>query len=599
MTPNHIKKASLLFLAIFSNLLLANLSQEQLKMLEQLPPDQRTNIMEKMNSASALQDEIDEAFDDTRSLIKKPELENVEDQEGYCSDCIYGFNFFQYSPSSFAPVNDSPVDSNYMLGPGDTIIVDFYGANVENVETIINREGKAILPLIGPVSFIGMNFEQARKHLENKVKTQLIGTETNLSIKEVRSIGVYLLGEAYKPGKYVMSGLSSVTNALFVSGGVNEKGSLRNIQIKRNNELIAVYDFYDFLLYGSLESDIRLQDGDIIFIPFIEDSVNLGGAFKRPHRYELKKEETLNDVIKLAGGFNSEVMDGSRIELSTIDRKASKRVLRSLDLETDSDLVISDGDVINISSTSGLKSQTIKLTGELKNPGEYSIQPGDTILDIINRAGGYTNQAYTEGAVYLREAVAESQKNAFLRSADQLENTIVDVITKDTISEITEFTLMPLSTLIDRLRNEEPLGRMVVELDYLHLKTNPVDNFNVKNGDQLYIPKRPNFVSIVGEVLNSTSIGFDPDLTVDELIELAGGLNDSADKDKIFIILPNGKSKLVKKTLFSSQNYVLPGSTVVISRDSRPFDAINITQIITPILADLATSAAAIAAISD
>tara|TARA_B100000925_G_scaffold156949_1_gene117899 strand:+ start:705 stop:2504 length:1800 start_codon:yes stop_codon:yes gene_type:complete len=586
-------------LFLFAGISFSEISPDQLKMLEQLPPDQRLNIMEKMESASALQDEIDESFEDETSLIRKPELKNLEEEENFCSECIYGYNFFQFAPSSFAPVNDTPVDANYVLGPGDILVVNFYGANTENVEVVINREGKIILPLLGPVNFLGMTFGQASKFLENKVKSELIGTEGNLSIKEVRSISVYLLGEAYKPGRYVVSGLSTITNALFVSGGVNEMGSLRNIQLKRENDVISTYDFYDFILGGSLESDLRLQDGDVIFIPFIEDSVTLGGAFKRPHRYEIKKGETLKDVIRLAGGFNSEVMSDSIIELSRIDRNASKRVLSPLNANNDSLTKIYDGDVITISSTSGLTPQTIKLTGEIKKPGEYSIQPGDKIVDIIDRAGGYTAQAFTQGALYLRGTVAESQKKAFERSADQLENTIVDIISKDAISEITEFTLMPLSSLIERLRNEEPLGRMVVELDYLKLKTDPVVNFSVKDGDTLHVPKRPNFVSIVGEVLNTTSVSFDPSLGVDEYIELAGGLNDSADKDKIFVILPNGKSSLVKKSLFSSKSYVLPGSTIVISRDSRPFDAINLTQIITPILADLATSAAAIAAISD
>ena len=593
------KKFLVSILLCFVGISFTEISPDQLKMLEQLPPDQRLNIMEKMESASALQDEIDESFEDTTSLIRKPELRNIEEEENFCSECIYGYNFFQFAPSSFAPVNDTPVDSSYVLGPGDILIVNFYGANIIDVEVVVNREGKIILPLIGPVNFLGMTFGQASKFLENKVKSELIGTEANLSIKEVRSISVYLLGEAYKPGRYVVSGLSTITNALFVSGGVNEMGSLRNIQLRRDNDVISTYDFYDFLLGGSLESDLRLQDGDVIFIPFIEDSVTLGGAFKRPHRYEIKKGEILKDVIRLAGGFNSEVMSDAKIELSRIDRVASKRFLSPLSLNDDSLARVYDGDVITISSTSGLRPQTIKLIGEIKKPGEYSIQPGDKISDIIDRAGGYTAEAYTQGGLYLRESVAESQKKAFNRSADQLENTIVDIISKDAISQITEFTLMPLSTLIERLRNEEPLGRMVVELDYLKLKTNPVTNFLVKDGDSLQIPKRPNFVSVVGEVLNTTSVNFDPSLGVDEYIELAGGLNDSADKDKIFVILPNGKSNLVKKSLFSSKNYVLPGSTIVVSRDSRPFDAINITQIITPILADLATSAAAIAAISD
>ena len=601
MKISHVKKAFSIFIASFSIATFANqeISPEQLAMLETLPPDQRASIMEKMTTADALAGEIKEAFEEVTSLVRKPELQDFENEEDYCSDCIYGFNFFKFSPSTFAPADDTPVNSSYSLGPGDKLLVSYYGGNEKKYEVDVNREGKIVLPLIGPVSITGMTYGEAKAFLKEKVRSELIGTDINISIREVRSVGVYVLGEAYKPGKYVMSGLSTVSNALFISGGVNERGSLRNIQIKRNDKVIANYDFYDFLLRGSLKSDITLQDGDIIFIPFIENSVTLGGAFKRPHRYEFKSGETLKEVIQLAGGFKTEVMDRSRIELSSVDRKAAKRTLTFLDYENDSNRTINDGDVVNVSGTSGITPQSIRLTGEIVNPGDYSIQPGETILDIINRAGGYTDEAYFQGAVFLREDVAKSQKEAFARSADQLENTIVDVITNNTTSNIGESTLVPLSSLITKLRLEEPPGRMVVNLDSLKLKTDPIANFAVKNNDSLFIPKRPSFVSIVGEVLNATTVGFDPELSVDQYIELSGGLNDAADKDKIFVILPDGKSQLVKRSLFRSSTYILPGSTIVISRDSRPFDAISLTRIITPILADLATSAAAIAAISD
>ena len=576
-----------------------DLPPEQLAMLEQLPPDQRESIKEKLRVATGLQGEIEQAFEEVISLVKKPELKDLKDQDGYCSECIYGFNFFQFSPSTFAPSDDTPINSSYSMGPGDKLLVNYYGSDEKTEEVFVNREGIVVLPLLGPVNVTGMTYGEASKYIQDKAKSELIGTQINISIREVRSVGVYVLGEAYKPGKYLLSGLSTVTNALFISGGVNKIGSLRNIQIKRDNKTVATYDFYDFLLKGSLDSEVTLQDGDIIFIPFIENSVIMGGAFKRPHRYEFKEGETLRDVVELAGGFDTEVMDGSRIELSTLDRSASTRSLTYLNLAEDAKKLIKDGDVLNVSFTSGLTPQSITLTGEVKNPGEYSIRPGETILEIINRAGGYTDEAYFQGAVFLRKAVAKSQKEAFARSADQLENTIVDVITNNAGSSISESTLVPLSNLITKLRLEEPPGRMVVDLDTLKLKTDPIANFPVKNRDSLFIPERPSFVSIVGEVLNATTVGFNPDLSVDEYIDLAGGLNDAADRDKIFVILPDGKSQLVKRSLFSSSTYILPGSTIVITRDSRPFDAISLTQIITPILADLATSAAAIAAISD
>ncbi len=597
---NQIKLKYFLWLSyfIFAFSVFGEVTPAQKSMLEQLPPDQRASIMGKMDSASSLQKEIEDTFEEANNLAIKPELKDLKATDVYCPDCIYGYNFFQYSPTTFAPVDNSPVNSSYALGPGDKLEINFYGSKEIKVKVTVNRESKVVLPFIGPVNFLGKSYEEAKTYLTKRVETELIGTEVDLSISETRSIGVYILGEAYKPGRYVMSGLSSVSNALFVSGGVNEQGSLRNIQIKRNDKVISTYDFYDFLLRGSLETDVVLQDGDVIFIPFIENSVTIGGAFKRPHRYEILPGETIEDAIYLAGGFTSDVHGSPNLELSSINTVSAKRDLTYIDISGDLSKALKNGDVVNVSSISGISPRTIKITGEVKRPGEYSIQPGDRILDILNRAGGYSNEAYFQGAVFLREDVAESQKIAFERAADDLENTIVDVITKDTI-EIGEYTLLPISNLITKLRQEEPLGRMVVDLDILALQSNPVTNFVVQNGDELYIPRRPSSVSIVGEVLNSASVGFDPDLSVDEYISLAGGLKDSADVDKIFVILPDGKSQLVKRSLFGSNKEIMPGSTVVISRDSRPFDAISITQIITPILADLATSAAAIAAISD
>ena len=598
MSKNQIKIKLILIILLFPPLSMGEISDEQKRMLDTLPPDQRGGILEKMETASQLEEELKETFESESPLIKKSELRDIKDSELYCETCIYGYNFFQYSPTTFAPVSRTPVTANYVLGPGDKLLINFYGNDDEEVEATITREGKLVLPIIGPINLLGKTFEEAKDFLNNKVRTELIGTEIDLSIIDLRSINVYILGEAHKPGRYVMSGLSSVSNALFVSGGINEKGSLRNIEIKRDNKVISTYDFYDFLLRGSLKTDIALQDGDVVFVPFFEDTVTVGGAFKRPHKYEFKKGETVLDAINLAGGYTPEVLGDPIIRLSSIDTIKKVRKLEYLGTEQLSTR-LKNGDMINISSVSGITPETIKLTGEFTNPGEYSIQPGDTILDIINRAGGLSDRAYFQGAVFLRKSVAESQKAAYLRSANQLENTIVDVITKDTIDVVSEFTLSPIATLIARLRSEEPIGRMVVNLDLLKLKTDPFANFLVQGGDSLHLPKRPNYVSIVGEVLNSTTVGFNPELEVKGYIELAGGLADSADPDKIFVVFPDGRSRLVKSSYFRSNVDLLPGSTIVISRDSRPFDVINITQIVTPILADLATSAAAIAALSD
>ena len=575
----------------------AKITDEQKMLLEGLPPDQRASIIEKMDMMAQAQGELDEIFEDPNTLIRRPELD-ADEEEDKCPECIYGYNFFEYAPTTFAPTESMPISSDYVLGPGDMLEIFLYGNDEDEATAFISRTGEIFVPYIGPVNLLGLTFEQANELLKTRVAAELIGTEISIALKELRSITVYFLGEAYKPGQYKLSALSTVTNAMFASGGVNKNGSLRNIQVLRNNKLIANYDFYEFLLKGRVDSDVKLQDGDVIFIPFIENKVKIGGAFRRPGLYEFKENETVKDAIYLAGGFNEDVAPNTPIERSSINTETFTREVAYLNGESGLSTPLANSDVINVSGKSGLEPRTITVTGQVNRPGDYSIQQGDSILDIINRAGGYTEDSYSEGSVFLRKNVALSQKKAFERSADELENTIIEIITQGT-ANLSEGTIAPLSALITKLRNTKPLGRMVVDVDYLDLKTNSANNFLVEEGDSLHIPRRPNSISVVGEVLNSSTIVFQPKLSVNNYLDLAGGLNNAADKNRIFVIYPDGKSKLIKRSFFSSRDNLLPGSTIVVPRDSRPFDAIKITQIITPILADLATSAAAIAAISN
>lgn len=589
-----------LFLLVFafSSKGFSKITDEQKMLLEGLPPDQRASIVEKMDMMAQAQGEIDEIFEDPNTLIRRPELDIDEEDKEKCEECIYGYDFFEYAPTTFAPTESVPISSDYILGPGDSLDIYLYGNDEDEATSFISRTGEIFIPYIGPVNLLGLTFEQANELLKSRVKAELIGTEISIALKELRSITVYFLGEAYKPGQYKMSALSTVTNAMFVSGGVNKNGSLRNIQVLRNNKLVANYDFYEFLLKGRVDSDVKLQDGDVIFIPFIENKVKIGGSFRRPGLYEFRNNDTVRDAIYLAGGFNEDVAPNTPIERSSINSQTFIREVEYLNGDSGLDTPLANSDVINVSGKSGLEPRTITVSGQVNRPGDYSIQQGDSILDIINRAGGYTEDSYSEGSVFLRKNVALSQKRAFERSADELENTIIEIITQGT-ANLSEGTIAPLSALITKLRNSKPLGRMVVNVDYLDLKTNSANNFLVEEGDSLYVPRRPNSISVVGEVLNSSTIVFQPNLSVDNYLDLAGGLNNAADRSRIFVIYPDGKSRLLKRSLFNSRDNLLPGSTIVVPRDSRPFDAIKITQIITPILADLATSAAAIAAISN
>lgn len=583
-----------------SPLLLSDVTSEEEEMLKQLPADQRSIITGKIEKKNALTEDIEGAFNKEGFLVERPDLEDV-DKENQCEECIFGYDIFRYSPSTFAPANIVPVSFSYILGPGDELSVNLYGTNKVSKTDFISRDGTFNLPMLGAVNLAGFTFAEAQNFLKKRIKQELVGTEISINLKKLRSITVYVLGQAHSPGAYTLSALSTVTNTLFLSGGANKLGSLRNIQIKRAGKLHKTYDLYDLLIKGDTSSDVRLEDGDTIFIPFIEDKITIGGAFKRPHVYELLKGETLEDVVSFAGGFKAEVGFNPVIEYSTINRVSNKREISNVIYDSGNlNTRILNGDAINVSEISGLRPFKVELTGEFNNPGVYSITRGDSVLDIVNKAGGYTGSAFVEGAVFLREEVAKIEKEGFLRTADELENLLFTALQNGNLELETE-ALAPVYRIIDRLRTFEPIGRVVTSLDTLELKTDPYNNFELVDGDKIHIPKRPSSVSVVGEVLKATSIKFLPEYQLDDYLDSAGGLTEQADDQAIYVIGPDGQAELHKKR-FLSRNaiQIMPGSTIVVTRTSKPiWDAVKITRIVAPIIADLATSAAAIAAINN
>ena len=244
-----IRIPSVLLLCLFSSVSFSEVSSSQEKLLENLPPDQRAAIMKEMKADDNLQNTQNNTFEQTNTLVERPEPV-TQDLTESCKECIYGYDFFKYSPSTFAPSNNIPISSTYILGPGDELSISYFGSHNNQSAGFISREGILDLPLLLPVNLLGMTYAEAVALIERKVNSELLGTNVSITLKDLRSISIYLLGQAYKPGNYTLSGLSTVTNALFSSGGVNKLGSLRNIEIRRGGETIKVYDFYEFLLKG-------------------------------------------------------------------------------------------------------------------------------------------------------------------------------------------------------------------------------------------------------------------------------------------------------------------------------------------------------------
>ena len=250
----------------------------------------------------------------------------------------FGYDLFAGSPNTFAPVTNVPVSPNYLLGPGDMLEVMFYGKTNSSFGLEINRDGTVNFPDLGPVGLAGLTFQEAKDMLQTRINAQMIGVQASISMGELRSMQIFVLGEAYKPGAYTVSSLSTITHALVVSGGVSDIASLRNIQLKRAGMTIANLDLYDLLMRGDTAHDIRLQPADVIFIPTVGELVSVDGQVLRPAIYELKGGESVSDLIALSGGLGPKayasnasierIQDGGFLTVLDLDlTKASDRTL--------------------------------------------------------------------------------------------------------------------------------------------------------------------------------------------------------------------------------------------------------------------------------
>jgi protein involved in polysaccharide export with SLBB domain len=257
----------------------------------------------------------------------------------------FGYDLFAGITSTFAPATDVPVPAEYVVGPGDTIQVQLIGSTRGRYSLVVGRDGRINFPELGPISVSGQRFEEVREDLETRVREQMIGTQASISMGELRSIRVFVLGEVETPGSYTVSGLSTITNALFVSGGVKPIGSLRNVQLKRAGRTVVTLDLYDLLLKGDTSADTRLLPGDVIFIPPVGATVGLAGEVRRPAIYELKNETTAGQLLQLGGGL----LPRADPAIATIDRVNAQRQR----VTVDANLVSEQGRGMRLERVSG------------------------------------------------------------------------------------------------------------------------------------------------------------------------------------------------------------------------------------------------------
>lgn len=577
----------------------------------------------------------------------------------------FGFDLFQQGRAGFQGTNRLPVGPGYILGPGDELRIAVWG-KVEGAWNIeINRDGTVRLPKAGVVALGGLTFEQAREVLRQEFSRYYTGFEMNVTLGALRTMSVYVVGNARQPGAYTVSSLATLVNVLIQAGGPTKAGSMRDIQVRRGGKIIARFDLYDLLRRGNKSGDQHLLPEDVIFIPPVGPVAAIAGNVNTPGLYELKEERTVSQLVELAGGLNTVAFRG-RLQIERIVDNNRQIVFES-DLEEPErkEVVLRSGDILKvfhvvpdmrtvrivgavqrdgeygflpgmtvkdlIALSGGTKYYTylkeaeltrlyvaeqgprvekvtidlgkalagdpganlplqendhlfvrtvpewrmysqVTVLGELRFPGTYTVRKGEKLSSLIERAGGFTGNAYPRGAVFTRESVRELQQKKLEESIVRLERDLMSqgsarlsaAASPDELKAI-EGELRQTKEFLEKLKTVRTTGRMVLDLSPPDTLRKTIYDIELENGDSLHVPENPQSLQTLGAVYNQTAFVFDKSKGLKDYIEMAGGYTEFADKDKVFILKVNGSAVRPEGSRF-----FLSSKTAYRTRDGNP-----------------------------
>lgn len=313
---------------------------------------------------------------------------------------IFGANLFSNISAQFAPVDRTPVTSDYVVGPGDQLLVRVWGQVNFNIHATVDRTGDIYIPQVGNVEVAGLHFEQLNDYLEHELGRIFRNFDLSVNMGQLRSIQVYVVGNARQPGNYTVSSLSTLVNALFSSGGPSEQGSMRRIELRRDGKVVTTFDLYDLLIHGDKSHDAPLLPGDVIYIPSVGPEVAIAGSVHVPAIYELKGTETAEQAIALAGGLDTMASKQD----AQLDRTNSQRARQTVQVALDAagmKIPLRDGDILRIPSMAQQFERTVILRGNVANPGRYRWMPGMRISDLIPDKDSLETRGYWQRRIAL------------------------------------------------------------------------------------------------------------------------------------------------------------------------------------------------------
>ncbi|UTZ26439.1 OtnA protein [Vibrio campbellii] len=566
---------------------------EQMQMFQSLPADQQQALASKygitlpsgFSSGSSSQPSN---YQNPQVIDPRPEVSKANQTNQ--ADVIkedeelkrFGLDLFAGSPTTFAPVSDVPVPADYTVGAGDEIVIQLFGKENTTHRLRVNRAGTINFPSLGPVQVAGMSFSDVRDSLNQRVKEQMIGVRSDISLGEMRTMQVFVMGDAYKPGAYTVSALTTISQAIYYSGGFSESGALRNVQLKRNGQVIRKLDMYDLLLKGDARNDVRLLPGDVVFIGAVGNTIAIDGEVNRPAIYEVKSGETYKQAIQIAGGFTA----NAYIDQIEVKRYAAKGDRDALTLNFsqshDQQTKVKDGDAVNVLKKSEELTRYVQIEGDVRHPGFFEWKSGLRIADLFQSVDtSFNSTADVNYAVVVREINPQrdieayqvnlanailsptSKDNLKLNSRDRVlvfnrfNNEDLDTLAdQENVSKAKTLEQAQLQAQQEQLKEQEvmsssvavssaaPLekgskhskivfrGKEITKDDFEALKQNTRRTLLAPVLLQLQQQSRlglaPQIAEVFGEVKHPGRYPITPRMTISKLIEAAGGLTYNA-----------------------------------------------------------------------
>ncbi|MGR5214281.1 SLBB domain-containing protein [Vibrio harveyi] len=562
---------------------------EQIQMFKNLPADQQQALASKYGiSIPSGASSQPSSYQNPQVVEQRPVASSAteakvndaeKDEQGLKR---FGLDLFAGSPTTFAPISDVPVPADYTVGAGDEIVIQLFGKENTTHRLRVNRAGIINFPSLGPVQVAGMTFSDVRDSLNQRVKEQMIGVRSDISLGEMRTMQVFVMGDAYKPGAYTVSALTTISQAIYYSGGFSESGALRNVQLKRNGQVIRKLDMYDLLLKGDARNDIRLLPGDVVFIGALGNTISIDGEVNRPAIYEIKPGETYKQAIQMAGGFTANAYS-DQIEVKRYAAKGARDALTlNFSQSHDQQTKVKDGDAVNVLKKNEELTRYVQIEGDVRHPGFIEWRSGLRIADLFQSVDtSFNSTADVSYAVVVREINPQrdievyqvslanailsptSKDNLKLNSRDRVlvfnrfNNEDLDTLAdQQTVTKAKTLEQAQLQAQQEQLKEQEvmsssvavssaaPLekgskqskivfrGKEITKDDFEALKQNTRRTLLAPVLLQLQQQSRlglaPQIAEVFGEVKHPGRYPITPRMTISTLIEAAGGLTYNA-----------------------------------------------------------------------